>query len=115
MLKGKKVFEKSTQENNLLSPIVVLDLDDEGEAEADRQASEAEERRGDNSNSSSSSNQAAQDVSSVPSSTPSSMPSSSHQRRITPITWDESPQRYQRGLKELVFLWLLGLLSYFFS
>ncbi|KAG0724322.1 hypothetical protein GWK47_040832 [Chionoecetes opilio] len=79
----------------------VINLDEEEpEAEADRQASEAEERRGgDNSNSSSSSMHASAEVSSVPSSTPSSMPSSSHQRRITPITWDRhgSPQRFHRG------------------
>ena len=80
----------------------MIDLDDEGEAEVDRQASEAEERRGDNSNSSSSSNQAPQDISNVPSSTPSSMPSSSHQRRITPITWERSPQRFHRG--SLIFV-----------
>ena len=76
----------------------MIDLDDEGEAEVDRQASEAEERRGDNS----SSNQAPQDISNVPSSTPSSMPSSSHQRRITPITWERSPQRFHRG--SLIFV-----------
>lgn len=94
---GEDDIEEEEEEPRGDADDEVLDLDDEGEAEADRQASEAEERRGDNSNSSSSSNQAAQDVSSVPSSTPSSMPSSSHQRRITPITWDESPQRFHRG------------------
>ncbi|XP_071529693.1 uncharacterized protein [Panulirus ornatus] len=73
--------------------VIGLDEDDEGEeAEADRQASEAEERvTGD------SSSQPAPDVSNVPSSTPSSLPSSSQQRRITPITWDDSPQRIRRG------------------
>ncbi|XP_042237084.1 nucleoprotein TPR-like isoform X2 [Homarus americanus] len=73
--------------------VIDLEEDDEGEeAEANRQAGEAEERIGGDSSS-----QPAQDVSSVPSSTPSSLPSSSQQRRITPITWDESPRRIHRG------------------
>ncbi|XP_045130805.1 nucleoprotein TPR-like [Portunus trituberculatus] len=94
---GEDDIEEEEEETRREADDEVIDLEDEGEAEVDRQASEAEERRGDNSNSSSSSNQAPQDMSNVPSSTPSSMPSSSQQRRITPITWEDSPQRFHRG------------------
>nr|XP_045610228.1 nucleoprotein TPR-like [Procambarus clarkii] len=85
--------EEEDAEGEADDDVIDLEEEDEGEeAEADQQAGEAEERVGDESSS-----QPVQDVSSVPSSTPSSLPSSSQQRRITPITWDDSPQRIHRG------------------
>lgn len=66
--------------------MIDVEGDDDGNEEEESQGGEAEEREG-----SSEMEQPSADVSSAPSSTPSSP--SNPARRITPITWDNSPQR----------------------